>query len=1071
MALVRVVTAINPENLLRHAAAGFLVPRTASQSVPFPTVDYLLCLRQGGLRDDVIRMAGEAGVHGWFDTPMCTFQELPARLGVAQRPAIGEYERVVLLSAILRRIDGPLARVTCAGGFVADVDTLFGELIGETVGADELEAALRSRSTRDSFEVARDAALATAYRTYNDALAALGRVDGRDQLCHTADCIASNTADLSAALKGRRQIRIFGLADMRGGWRRLLQALATSSALDEIVVYTSATLDLGGAAVKHDMLDELPTLAASLFSESSARGTLGAQPDMSGGPRLDGGHSAKLQAVQIIAPDVERELDTAATRIRALVDGGTLPTRIAVVTRRARPHVDQTIRALAKVGVPATARQRVALHETSVVRALSSLLSAASEGWTRHGLTQILRHPYIGCGVDPRVLDYIGYRHRVTGLAGWTRSLKELQLQSDAATEAQTARRPGAAGSSGGDAGEPARVRLPVAASIRRTRECFASFAARAEELDRPKTISAWLTWLEGFLQDEAWGVTQRIQQVPGERFDVVRRDMAACAATMKAIREWRTAMARTTAAVNESEDLITVGQFARELAPCLETDLILWTPTAHGVPVLEAPAAAYRAFDHVFVVGMEAGAFPSAPPKSPIWDDEDRDALRQAGLPLDDPNAWETREQELFRVVVAGARTSVTFSHSRLDMAGHEVLGSAFVEEVAEVTPLEIVEIPAFQVSVPGVPLYRAATAPAQAEHATRVELIRSGRHVSAYNGGITDPGLLAWLADAFGDDKHWSPSQLEEFAKCPWAYLSKRLLRLERFQDPDEDMDPSMRGTLLHDALARFYKSAAARVEGPVFLLTDDWIWAEAVLDGSLDDALLAQQNSWLGHPTLRAAKRSELRRLLHAFVRWEMDLHHDMTDPKTRKRNAPKMVRTGVTEHELSFDGMVFERDGVRIRYRGTIDRVEVSVDERVPGVKLIAAADYKTTGDSTPGGGSKDAWGDGVVLQVPLYAYALAKLRPDHEIARVEYLTLKRPGSVHSLQLYTVDKKTRVLESNDDAVAQWQTALDWAVAHVKQARRGEFPAAPPASCGCPPWCHGRDICRIPRNTTAT
>ncbi|MDQ2891099.1 MAG: hypothetical protein M3R65_11195, partial [Gemmatimonadota bacterium] len=64
------------------------------------------------------------------------------------------------------------------------------------------------------------------------------------------------------------------------------------------------------------------------------------------------------------------------------------------------------------------------------------------------------------------------------------------------------------------------------------------------------------------------------------------------------------------------------------------------------------------------------------------------------------------------------------------------------------------------------------------------------------------------------------------------------------------------------------------------------------------------------------------------------------------------------------------------------------------------------------------------------------------------------------------LYTVDRKTGQLNSDADAADQWNESLDRAIAHVKQARQGEFPAQPPASCGCPPWCHGIDICRIPR-----
>ena len=51
MARLRVVVGRDPEQLLRMAAHEFLAPRIATAEQPFPTVPYLLALRQGGLRE------------------------------------------------------------------------------------------------------------------------------------------------------------------------------------------------------------------------------------------------------------------------------------------------------------------------------------------------------------------------------------------------------------------------------------------------------------------------------------------------------------------------------------------------------------------------------------------------------------------------------------------------------------------------------------------------------------------------------------------------------------------------------------------------------------------------------------------------------------------------------------------------------------------------------------------------------------------------------------------------------------------------------------------------------------
>jgi hypothetical protein len=102
---------------------------------------------------------------------------------------------------------------------------------------------------------------------------------------------------------------------------------------------------------------------------------------------------------------------------------------------------------------------------------------------------------------------------------------------------------------------------------------------------------------------------------------------------------------------------------------------------------------------------------------------------------------------------------------------------------------------------------------------------------------------------------------------------------------------------------------------------------------------------------------------------------------------------------------------------------------------------------------------------VVLQVPLYAYALARKNPGSVVVRVEYRALKKPDAVHSLELYTVDRGGTRAEANAKAIDKMETALTAVVKHVRTARSGQFPVLPADSCGCPSFCHSLEICRIP------
>jgi hypothetical protein len=231
--------------------------------------------------------------------------------------------------------------------------------------------------------------------------------------------------------------------------------------------------------------------------------------------------------------------------------------------------------------------------------------------------------------------------------------------------------------------------------------------------------------------------------------------------------------------------------------------------------------------------------------------------------------------------------------------------------------------------------------------------------------------------------------------------------------------------------------------------------------------------EERAWTGHPILRATKRDELKRLLIRYLDWEAEHHKKMEGSRGK---APTILRTAADKHELRFDAsddVVLERNGVRFEFRGSIDRVDVGVDPRIDKPeRFVAAIDYKSSLGSVPGKGTGAAWDDGVVLQVPLYAFALAQILKDVDVSRVEYRALNEtkpkasPGKAypHCLQLYEVNHKTGELEWNESDAEKMDRALDAVSAHVLSIRRGEFPVAPAPSCKCPSYCHAYDICRV-------
>jgi RecB family exonuclease len=1014
MSRLHVVTGRDPAALLESAASDFLNMSRLPGNEPFASPRYLLVLRQGGLREDLFRIAAERGVPGWFEAPICVFHELPAWLGATNRRRLGDFERAALLEHLLRENAASLLHGR-EGAFLGAAEQLVGELCADDVAPAAFAAAVESLAGREEFERRRDAALARTYAAYVAELARLGRRDGRDALADTARAIQTAPDRLVEQLGGRREIRILGLADLRGGWKSLLRALLGAPAIDRITLYATEGLTLPP--------DFAPTCEQVRGRDGAAIQRLTDAVERSG-------------AVEVIgAVDADAELDAVAARIRALVDAGAAPHRIAVISREARPYTDLAIRALARAGLPATARRRTGYREIPVVRAVLALLRAGADGWTRHGLVELGSHPYLASSVDARVVNYIGFRERVTGLDGWRAALGRLLDEARAAEAAPE-----------GD--EERRARTLPFTWVERARDGFEQFADQARVIEATRPLAEWLAWLEGWLTDDAWRVEGRLGRVPDDRWDVVRLDQLGWSSLRAIVTDWLAAQKQWPG----EDGALTAREFLERLESILEGDVALWTASGHGVQVVEALAASHRSFDHVFLVGMDAGRFPRPAPSSLLLSEHDREVLRSAGLPLDVTADWDARERALFHTIVAGATSSLTVSYVRLDELGGEAIPSAFVDALLDSRRSEM---------RPGrtLPVIRSAELAAHAYRAAQIERDRATGRLSPWNGRIESPELVAWLGDAFGDTRQWSPTQIESYAKCPWAYFSQRLLRVEAREDPDEDMDKRARGSVLHAAMKRFYDRARDRTGAPVFLTETDRPWAIPLLAESLREALAgAGRGLWLGHPALRNAKYAELERMLQRYLAFEMEENRKAFDGRT---TAGRTIRTAVDAHELPFDGIVLERGGVVFLFRGSIDRVEVGADERSDSA-WVAAVDYKTTKYSAPGAGKKEAWDDGVVLQIPLYAHALAVLRPGTAVARVEYRAIKTAERVHNLSLVRVKKAG--VEADADARAKMEQALSAVARHVVRIRAGEFPARPAASCNCPPFCHAWDICRV-------
>jgi hypothetical protein len=1056
MATLTLSIALDPSLLLERAVRGLFPLAVPDDAQPWPTLRAWLVLRQGGLRDDLHRLAASHGVAGWFDPPVCVFAELHQRWMPEHAVSLSEEERIALLSTIVaRHAHGVFDVSGNSDAWVPVIDRLIGELAGEGVLPEEFEHAQAVRTDRDAFERLRDERLAAIYHEWRSALTRHGRADDRGRLIRLAESITRDPVGFADLLGGRRDIRIVGLADVRGGWRQLLIALASCPAIDRVTIFASHALELP-ASLAVEREDDVATgsLASTLFGSLT--------PDAS---------ACQASALQLLeAPDAVREIEQVAVRVRALLDAGTPAHRIAILMRQARPGVTRMAAALQHIGVPVTARRRTALLHTGPAKALRALLSAAAEGFSRHALVEIAEQPLLSLSLDAGVLQAAGELSPIQSLEEWAPALEQLLARARARDHAPEGRTWG--------------TNLPATSRVATTLERWTAWLPQATALTLARTDAEWFAWVRDVLSQERWGVESALRAPPADDADVWRDDVRSCERILALSASWMTALDQYQDANQDAHRRMDAAAFLQRLTLVLDADLITLPDTGFGVVVSEALAAGWRAFDHVFVMGMSAGAFPMRHPPGALFTERDRRALIAAGVAFDAPGAWRAREQELFRVLCAAARIALTVSWPSMDGDGREVARSAYVDDVigrivaawtfetedALLTAGFLTRVSTHEVLTPGYPLTDDQHARHAPEHAARVASIEAQRFAQPgpYDGVLQDAELLERLRARFGESYLWSATQLEALATCSWSWFANRLLGLEERGELDDGLEPTVRGALLHDALQRFFESARRRTNEPAYLLPEHEDWARPLLASAFDDAWTAASAiSWLGHPALHALTRRELLAQLERYLEFEITLNSKRMDYRT---NSSKMIHAGAAEGELTFGPVWLEGDDVRFQLRGMIDRIDVCVDDRVDNAPhYFAALDYKSTVFATPAAGHKSGWDDGVVLQVPLYARALQVLRPDAVLARLEYRTLRNPQVVHQLQLVKIERNSKtkaVTVVHDDAAAQkLDAALDAAGRRVRQAREGAFPVSPTQSCGCSPYCVARDICRIP------
>jgi CRISPR/Cas system-associated exonuclease Cas4 (RecB family) len=434
--------------------------------------------------------------------------------------------------------------------------------------------------------------------------------------------------------------------------------------------------------------------------------------------------------------------------------------------------------------------------------------------------------------------------------------------------------------------------------------------------------------------------------------------------------------------------------------------------------PVEEARGMTFR---RVFVPGLNEGLFPRPPAEDPLLLHAQRSAL---GIEL------RAEDTELLGIAVAGASERLHLSFSRLDLlTGRERVPSFYAFETHRaaggremgVREFEARARSAVQTRI-GWPAPDDATEAiddAEFDLATLApRAVGSGQYLKSLPGRSVESLRARWarwhpswkaadglMVPEIGSDalapyllsaRAWSPSVLQQYARCPYRFALRGIFGLRPAEQPAgiQRMDPATRGELFHavqfellregDPLARLddvLERVAARFEAELAPAIPQ-IWRAEL------DAMRADLRGWLQQ---RAALEPD----------WSpqfAELSFGLRDPYGRDPRSQKEA--------VAIEG------GYRLQ--GSIDLVERHASG------ILRVVDHKTGRVPDP---RPEFVGRGEVLQPTLYALAAEKILGERvAFGRLHYSTIEQNYATIDVPLHdwVRQRSLQVLRAIDEAM---------------------------------------------------
>lgn len=500
---------------------------------------------------------------------------------------------------------------------------------------------------------------------------------------------------------------------------------------------------------------------------------------------------------------------------------------------------------------------------------------------------------------------------------------------------------------------------------------------------------------------------------------------------------------------------------------------------------VLDARPLRYQ---HVFLLGVNEGTFPSRQGESPLLSESLRQSWNAKGIHLDSRGDLAAREMLLFYLAASRADNRLTISYltsnaggqvqgesnfltSLLEPAGgikqarqegrfEEIPLGSFLPSPEELTRKQDIITAAVcssfgQIEAPGAIAWTRQHAIEQVHRSARGIYARCRRWATgtcdSFDGHVKDPSLLETLCKRYPERVIFSPSRLGTFGMCPWQYFARYVLKLSPLPQPQEQLEPSTRGEFVHNVLFDMMTALHNQCDGPINLHE---VAAETLLE-QLDLAVTreSQKIAWKApYPALWEIQRNQLHSELKRYI---FELKKNLLDGQQ------------AAYFELSFgmdcsgedcdahsipQAVVYETPSGNVQLRGRIDRVDLIGDD---GDAQLYIVDYKT--GQLPS--DKDIL-EGRNLQLPLYIEAAQKVLSNQATGGMFQRISSSSGKKQFV--FSQDKHSKGIAQiggYDEAIKEVRQVVGKFISNLRQGRFDLLPTHK-----CPSYCPYRQICHF-------